>query len=279
VLVAMANIFNIPVGYISAGIAGTEFEDLRKECIKNMDYILVRDHISKKEVKEIVPNCEVITVPDPVFCPPAEPHSKPSDVDIESIEIVVCGRYVNYRDAPFDLDDLATALDGINRHVTLVPMHYRSDKEFCEDLANISDSDMNVINKELTFREVNYLISKAELVVGVRLHSIIMAIQNKTPFVGISYHRKCKALLQDYGIERIHNYDRIEPSFIKADVSEQLATNSNYINNYQKEKNEELNTLFNIIERIKNTSKKKEASLGLYRLTIYSFLLFIFENN
>ena len=68
------------------------------------------------------------------------------------------------------------------------------------------------------FREVEGILSEADFLVGMRLHSVILSARNHVPFVGLSYHPKCESVLQQLGTEEVMWCDSFDANKLTARV-------------------------------------------------------------
>jgi polysaccharide pyruvyl transferase WcaK-like protein len=82
-----------------------------------------------------------------------------------------------------------------------VAMHPPGDVELAHELAGLAGGERNVVVTGRSPREWLGLFRHFDLVVGMRLHSLILAAACGTPFVGLSYDPKVESLLRLFGRE------------------------------------------------------------------------------
>jgi polysaccharide pyruvyl transferase WcaK-like protein len=86
-----------------------------------------------------------------------------------------------------------------------------SDFDLAEKIIKLSKhhSSAYVIKQMLTPAEVSAVLSRSEIVIGMRLHAIILAVSSGTPAAGAIYHHKVGELVKDLGISNyfINVYD------------------------------------------------------------------------
>ena len=95
-------------------------------------------------------------------------------------------------------------VESDNTKVFLLPMHIhhpdddRKAANHVYQLINKTNVLKNVftINEQLTSREMKWLFSKLDLIVGVRFHSMILSASVNTPMISIEYAKKNQDLLQ-----------------------------------------------------------------------------------
>lgn len=90
--------------------------------------------------------------------------------------------------------------------VVMLPQTYgqgkRNDVLFFRKIAGKKkDSRIVVIDDTYSSDIQQTVISKSELVIGARYHSIVFAINNNVPFISLSYEHKMAGLLESLGIE------------------------------------------------------------------------------
>lgn len=90
--------------------------------------------------------------------------------------------------------------------IIMLPQLYargaNGDESYFRNLqSKIKSDNVYVVSDKFCSDVQQTLISKAELVVGARYHSIVFAINNEVPFISLSYEHKMNGLLQILGIE------------------------------------------------------------------------------
>ncbi len=86
--------------------------------------------------------------------------------------------------------------------VVFIPFCLGRDQKICEDvLAKVTDKTKNTLinNEFLSTKEVYSIINMSSCVIGMRLHSLIMAIDADKPFIALSYSKKVKDLMTFLG--------------------------------------------------------------------------------
>ncbi len=99
------------------------------------------------------------------------------------------------------------------------------------------------------FSQVLEIISRSELVIGMRLHSIIFSILAVTPFIALSYSQKVKSFLQTINLGEYcldyesFNLTALEKSFLK--------TQTNYVSLRNQLESQKLRSTYNFFEHEK----------------------------
>lgn len=114
--------------------------------------------------------------------------------------------------APADGELDATAIAGAlseaaaerDARVVFLPFHCRrsdapSDVTVARRVAAHQDDAGTVCTTELTYRQLLDAIERADVLVGMRLHSVVFAALVGTPFVGLPYAPKCASHLRRLG--------------------------------------------------------------------------------
>lgn len=248
VIVSIANFLRIPVGYVAVGTSIVKNESLRIRCIQNVDFITVRDSGSAEYVSQYVPTDMVNKVPDPAYYKNEDGVTGKEDSDT----ILVCGKYVSRGKTGFDINGLVEALNNISEEwkIELVPCHYTKDRPFCFEVSKKLSRQSEVIDKDLSHIKMQNKITQADLVVGVRLHSIIMSIRGVTPFVGISYHPKCANTLKEFGTSNYHKFGNINSNDLYLDIKSNLEQGvTKYLRRYSEKQSKRAASLFGVIEQ------------------------------
>ena len=116
-------------------------------------------------------------------------------------------RYVRY------LQSIAATIQLVNRELGLPvvivpqvvgPYPLENDLLAIRDLArllNLVDADIVLLEEDFTAGQLKMLYGRAELVIGTRFHSVILALSSGTPAVAISYHGyKTKGIMAMLGL-------------------------------------------------------------------------------
>ncbi|MFW6029634.1 MAG: polysaccharide pyruvyl transferase CsaB [Halanaerobiales bacterium] len=102
-------------------------------------------------------------------------------------------------------DSLSRLAIDINANVLIIPMHLQQDEDISIELCEIINNTYKdrryqgqvvVDNNKYSPEELIALIKNADLLIGVRLHSVIFAALTDVPFVAIEYDPKVTAFLE-----------------------------------------------------------------------------------
>lgn len=220
-VIALAKLLNRPVIFYAQGIGpiNRRFSKLLMRLVANrVDFITLRDADSLRLLKDMGVNSPPIKITaDPVFTLDA------SFVDTQKAQVLL-QQYgikeekifgVSVREwAPLDgyQETLARVLDYMAKRgyqIVFIPLNYPNDLAESRRVAQIMEEKSFVIDKNLTSVEYLALISKFDVLIGMRLHSLIFAANRGIPFAGISYDPKIDAFLKSFNLTPIsgdHEY-------------------------------------------------------------------------
>lgn len=90
----------------------------------------------------------------------------------------------------------------------LIPFHYEEDGEVCRHIAaQLPDDTAVSLNEKYLSEDMLSIIGNMDLLVGVRLHSLIYAAIMGVPLIGVSYDPKCTAFLNSVGLDKLSTRD------------------------------------------------------------------------
>ncbi|AIY77552.1 TPA: polysaccharide pyruvyl transferase CsaB [Bacillus tropicus] len=183
---------------------------LVKWQVSKAEYISVRDEDSFLYLKEIGIKKDIELVPDPVLaCQPEGMKSK--WLQKHSIQGKVIAVSVRYWDAKEDyMKKLADTLKKFKRdgyHILFVPMHGPFDQNASRDIINLMGEEAHMLPYKLDIHEKISILSECSLLIGMRLHALILSAVANIPMVGISYDPKIDSFLQQVNQPIIGNVD------------------------------------------------------------------------
>ncbi|MGB9791727.1 MAG: polysaccharide pyruvyl transferase family protein, partial [Thermacetogeniaceae bacterium] len=83
--------------------------------------------------------------------------------------------------------------------VVLVPFHYPVDLRACQDVSLLMQEPNLLVREKLPVETLFSLMGQFDVVLGMRLHALVMACVMRTPCVGISYDPKVDRFLETCG--------------------------------------------------------------------------------
>lgn len=181
---------------------------LSRFILRRVDLITVRDEDSMIFLKGLNIEKNVILAADPVVnLAPCSEERLEEILRNEGIDkgkyIVVCTR--EWGNNELSRVELAKAVDDIskkyNLEVVFLPFYYNKDDAESEKVANYLKSPYKIIKNKYEPREILGIVKNCQLLIGVRLHSLVFALVSLVPFIGISYDPKIDGFLKSINLK------------------------------------------------------------------------------
>lgn len=181
-------------------VKGFLLKMLIKYLFSRAAFVAVRDRQSKSELENLNLDKEVLLMPDLAL-----KLEKPRQKEPEN-QIYVCLRQLNSLTDDFKFG-VAKFLDWLTIDqkfkISFIDFQKKQDDDGLvhEQIKKLLPSTtFETIPQPQSSAELFEIYSKATLILGMRLHSIIAAIRTETPFIAISYSPKVSNLLESYNL-------------------------------------------------------------------------------
>lgn len=200
---------------------------LTRNILNRVDAITVRDEQSLKDLKNMgVEKPPVYLTADPVIT------LKPSG-DGRGLEILgslgidknrpVAGFSVReWKGAEKFSQIIARTADSIIEElefqVVFIPFHYGEDNNCIMKVKSMMKNNAYSIEQKYAVRELLDAVGQLDLLVGVRLHSLIFSGIQAVPLVGISYDPKVDGFLSQIGMKAVGRIDELELSDLLIEI-------------------------------------------------------------
>jgi L-malate glycosyltransferase len=219
--------------------------------LNKIDAITLREKISLHVLKEIHVTSPIIALTaDPALTMDAK-ETRPQKNILFEYGIPLENNLIGYsiRNCRGDKNSIR-ALSKIADYLTekydtipiFIPMHHQNDVKTAQVIARKMKNKAYVITEKYEVNDILHLISKLQLLVGMRLHSLIFALKLEIPVIGISYEPKVEGFLEMIGQDSSINIQNIDyTSFIKK--ADEVWMNRSKIKTDLKEKNEWITSL------------------------------------
>lgn len=200
--------------------------------LKRAKGIVVRDVSSKQFLNEIgISEDRVVVTADPVLGIKPVDLGKGKEILLQEgfrkqADSIVAGFAIKERhiDSGF-MDEMALSMERLikeqNVQVVLIPFHYSEDMAPAAELERrlgvrgLGDRVCTIRHKHLT-EDMMSLIGNMDILVGVRLHSLIHAAIMGIPMIGIAYDPKINSFLHSIGMKAACTiYDLNNDFFVK----------------------------------------------------------------
>lgn len=192
-------------------IQGKLNQKITGKILNKVDQITLRDKDSLKVVKELgVSKPPIEVTSDPVYAMKGlegkqiENLLKKEGIVSKGDFIGVCLR--RWKRSPALAQKMANVLDVVQEelgvNILFIPLHFPEDVYFSEEVQGkmLRRNYSHVIRGNYSVKEIQGLIGLCQMVVAMRLHSLIYAVTEETPAVGIVYDPKVKAHLEQLEI-------------------------------------------------------------------------------
>ena len=207
-IILIAKLFNKKVMFYANGFGPINkvFNRMIATYIINkVDVITVRDYKSKELMQSMGIKNNIIVTADATFAlkllDVSEVERVWSEIGIDkkrkTIGISV-RRWKNLKDYKKNIAKIGDYLSKLNYQIVFIPMQHPSDVEVSKEIAAIMENESVILEKKYTPRELIGIIGKLELLIGMRLHSLIFAAISGVPMVGIEYDPKIKSFVDDF---------------------------------------------------------------------------------
>ncbi|MGL6174203.1 MAG: polysaccharide pyruvyl transferase CsaB [Cellulosilyticaceae bacterium] len=215
-IIKIAQFLKKPVVLYSQGV-GPVNNSLNRKLIKmicsKVNHIFVREIGSKKLLEEIQVKAPITVAIDPVL------GIKCKEVAKENIGAKLAeGKNIGVYIRPWkNIDTIATELAPALEHLTkqdcnvyMVPMYYSEDLEAAKLVVQKMNSKIHLIDRELTIDEAVAYTANFDCIIGMRLHSLIMAGAVGTPMLALSYDPKVEGFMKEMALPYCIDTNKIE---------------------------------------------------------------------
>jgi len=174
--------------------------------LNKTDVITVREPNSYKMLQEIGVNKPYISITaDPVMGLEL-PLKEINEKVISEYKIPVNGRRAVFSVRPWKgmegkfnpiFAEIADYLfEEYNLTPVFIPLHSKKDTKVCQDIMGMMKNNAYLVENERSAMDLISIISTAELVIGMRLHSLIYASIARIPVIGIVYDPKVRYFIE-----------------------------------------------------------------------------------
>lgn len=204
---------------------------LTKYVLNKIDFITLRDEKSQEFLKKInVDNKNINITADPVL------GLKKGDLNLgykilknlglkddkkRTVGFSIRGRDKSEKSINIIANVCDKIIDEFEVDIVFIPFHQEEDMKIIEDIKSKMKS--NAIGlKELDVEETLSIIGNLDLLVGVRLHSLIFGAIMNTPMIAISYDPKIDSFMEYLDQEVISNIEDLDEEKLLAKIKHKL---------------------------------------------------------
>lgn len=216
-----SKLLGIPVIKYTTSIGPAEKLLTKLTIKKNLEFLCDLILVREDESYNVLERCNVkkktILVPDSAFFMPIKESEKSLKLSEEKKEKILIGISVSHKLTKFKKNSTIAVVqlineisDKLNAKILLIPNEinknnrkncdmYLAEKIFQE--LNFG-SDLEIINVEdFTPNQIKGIISKCDVMVAARYHSIIASLSSEVPVLSLSWHHKYKGVMKLFNIE------------------------------------------------------------------------------
>lgn len=277
-IIRLAKLLRKKVFIYSQGIGPIDHAFNRRataRALKKADGIVVRDERSAKLLEQIgLPQERIVITADPVIRMKRPDRMVGREI-LARAGIKKDGRLTvgwaireKNRDSTFvrEITECIRWLrENYDAESVLIPFHYEEDREVCSVIAERTNGAAKCLSEKYLSEDMLSIIGNMDVLVGVRLHSMIYAAIMGVPIIGVSYDPKCTAFLNSVGLDSLSTRETFSAEAFKAEFArvletgkEQTATVAENMRRLQKE----LDTNEEMIRDIMEGQKKGKAAGG-----------------
>jgi len=134
-----------------------------------------------------------------------------------------------------ELKELQSIADGLKElaasrkvHLRFLPFHKPDDLEASRYIAELigdvksNGSEISYYVEEEQPQDMLMEVSRCDVVLGMRLHSLIYAANRRVPLLGISYDPKIDHFLKRLGCEPVGSSEALDPNRLKSEIAKLL---------------------------------------------------------
>lgn len=203
---------------------------LTKKILNKVNLITLRDESSKEFVDKLgVINKNILVTADPVFTLDPAPIMRVEEI-LSQEKIPMDKKFIGISIRKWDksndlINIIGKTIEYIikeyNVNVILIPMHYPEDLDISLELKeSVSMDSCFVIKEKYKVEELMGIIKKLEIIVAMRLHSLIYAATQKVPMVGLSYDPKVDGILKSIEMDYICNVEDLSYDDLKRKIDQ-----------------------------------------------------------
>ena len=223
-LIRLAKLMKNKIIMLSQGI-GPIVNEKSKEAVRNtlsfVDYITVRDNYSKEFLVSIgVDAKKIFLSTDPVI----NIKKGCSFTNEKQSTKKVCFSLRNWKDSDVShkISMVAEKLiaNGIECH--FIPFYYKEDLLLIDQIEEILGNKAVYYKERLSTDEAFDIIKTMDVMVGVRLHSLIFAAAANVPIVAVSYDHKVDHFVSSVNMKIACTIDNIDENIIYDEIIDKI---------------------------------------------------------
>jgi polysaccharide pyruvyl transferase CsaB len=234
-LVWLAKLLRKKVMVFAQGFGPLNGRINRRSILNKVDLITLRDKVSMDRIKELGVNRPPIKLT-------ADPTFYLSFVSVKN-ERPMVGIVIRELPRKEDYQKLAKTLDWLVQTYKYAPLlllfHPKRDRKAALTLADLMVDRPKIMDQDADPGVMLTTISQLDLLIGMRLHSLMFATMCNVPMLGLSYDPKVEAFMQEIDQPYIKTAEGLNPEALKATL-EYIVVRREKIESALEEKRKEL---------------------------------------
>lgn len=205
----IAKEFNKPIFVISAGIGPFQTNSQLVSTLKvleNAENITVRDKTSYSLIESLNKSTEkVFLTVDPVSLMPKRDAQEKKQVKCIGINVMnlMLGEYTNeeYNNYLDSMEKIITHYSNMNKYKLVIFTTENKDISALENLRRrfIGSQNNIVFENEVSIKNLQRIYSDIDVLIGTRMHSMIISFSQLIPFIGIVWQQKVAGFTEMIG--------------------------------------------------------------------------------
>lgn len=223
-LIRLAHLMGNKVIMLSQGIGPLLNEKSRRATGKTLnlvDYITVRDKQSKDFLEQLgIQENKIFLSADPVI----NFNSEEKTIEKSDNNKKVCFSIRNWKNANVSdkISNIACKLIENNIECHFIPFYYNEDLELVAQIEKKVGDKAVFYKNRLSTNEAYDIIKDMNLLVGVRLHSLIFAAAADVPFVAISYDHKVDHFVESVNMNVACSIEDLDAELLYNEIIKKL---------------------------------------------------------
>lgn len=209
-----------------------------KRILDKVDFISLRDEESEELLKRInVTNKNITITADPVI------GLKQEDVEIgknilikaglEDSQKPTVGFAIRGRNKDQNLENVMAKvsdriIDELGVNVAFIPFHYGEDIKVLDQIKNKMGNKAIFLRDKYDLVETLSIMGNFDLLIGIRLHSLIFGAVMSTPLIGISYDPKIEGFMESLNESIFCHIDDLEEESLFEEIKEKINNKDEY---------------------------------------------------
>ncbi len=245
-IISMAKMLGKKVMLYAQGIGPLYRKSTRQavaQVLQYVDYITVRDEISKKELLSLgITRVPIEITADAVLAMHladtdiGENIVKPFETVRRSKRIGVAVR--KWKNNTAYREELASALSRLqideDAEIVFIPMSHPEDTVEAEAISQLIDGETIILRNSFSINELLSLAGIVDIMIGIRLHALVFSSLMKKPVIGISYDPKIISFLHMIGQDPIGTMDNLDGNTLYERAAELLNSTASYESSFQR---------------------------------------------